>query len=61
MAKGGKTGGSMDKASSVSRGSMKMRTHVATPTKSVKLDMTKSHPMHEGKQSKNPYSAYDAN
>lgn len=59
--KSGKTGGNMDKPSSVTASSMKMRTHVATPNNAGKLDMTKAHPLHEGKMSKNSYSAYKAN
>lgn len=72
MAKGGKMGGSMDSPSSVSANSNKVM-HAAnskdmysagTPykvAKSPSLDMTKSHPLHNGKQSKNSYSAYKAN
>lgn len=63
MAKGGKRGGSMDKPSSVQPTSMKMTSHVKAPSSASKLDMTKSHPLHNGKQSsgmKN-YSPYEAN
>lgn len=72
MAKRGKTGGEMDKASSVQSNSMKIM-HAAnsknmynagTPYSGgskPSLDMTKSHPLHNGKQSKNSYSAYEAN
>lgn len=61
MKKSGKMNGSMDKPSSVSVSSMKMKTHVAAPNKAGKLDMTKSHPLHTGRQTKNSYSAYKAN
>jgi hypothetical protein len=72
MAKRGKTGGEMDKPSSVSTSSMKVM-HASnaknmndsgTPYKkapSASLSMTKTHPLHEGKKSKNSYSAYKAN
>lgn len=72
MKKGGKMGGSLDKPSSVSSNSMKNMPAANTknmyktgsPYKDnsdATLSMTKSHPLHEGKKSSNPYSAYKAN
>lgn len=55
MKKGGKMNGSMDKKSSAQPASFKMKTHVKAPAKTAGLDMTKSHPLHTGRPTKNPY------
>lgn len=59
---GGPRGKTLDKASSVSSSSMKMKTHVnKTSNSDATLSMTKSHPLHTGKKTTNSYSAYKAN
>lgn len=72
MKKGAGMGGSLDKPSSVNSNSMKVMPaanakslyKAGSPYNSDKttgLSMTKSHPLHQGKQVTNKYSAYKAN
>lgn len=72
MKKGAGMGGSLDKPSSVSGNSMKNMPAANTKNiykagspynsdKTTPLNMTKSHPLHQGRKITNKYSAYKAN